>query len=232
MLLCFRWLAGGNEGSLGWTVKDCERRDGGRWRKTMKPRLREKERTRESRNGGMPKMGRRFSPILETIRRRKLGLYIEPEQQTHGDLHHALVSLRSSAAPSPKPTKAHLGAKIQTPASWWMNNKAGIHLLNSSVESAVTKKVYIYLRDAQQTNSGVFCIRAGSETAVRGDTSFRISVRSCIPAKRRCRRIYGASGLTGSHRKRDEALKRRFDRSPPNHCDRKAGWICSEKQLS
>lgn len=80
--------------------------------------MREKERMRESRNGGMSKMGRRFSLILETIRRRKLGLCKEPEQQTHGDLHHALVSLRSSAAPSPKPTKAHLGAKIQTPASW------------------------------------------------------------------------------------------------------------------
>lgn len=225
MLLCFRWLAGGNEGSLGWTAKE---RDGGRpWNQGW-----ERARTRKSRNGGMPKMGRRFSPILETIRQRKLGLSIEPEQQTHGDLHHALVSLRSSTAPSPKPTKAHLGAKIQAPASWWMNNEAGIHLLNSSVESAVTKKVYIYLRDTRQTNSGVFCTRAGSETAVRGDTSFRISVRSCISAKRRCRRKYGASGLTGSHRKRDEALKRRSDRSPPNRCDRTAGWICSEKQLS
>lgn len=71
----------------------------------------------------------------------------------------------------------------------------------------MTKKVYIYLRDTRQTNSGVFCIRVGSETAVRGDTSFRISVRSCISAKRRCWRIYGASGLTGSHKKRDEALK-------------------------
>lgn len=113
MLLCFRWLAGGSEGSLGWTVKDCERTG---WRKVEEDHEtkveREREDERESRNGGMPKMGRRFSPILETIRRRKLGLYIEPEQQTHRDLHHALVSLRSSTALSPKPTKAHLGAKI------------------------------------------------------------------------------------------------------------------------
>lgn len=216
-------------GGLWKTVKEEMEEGGGRpWNQGW-----ERKRGRESQ--GMEeclKWADGSARFWKQLRRRKLGLYIEPEQQTHWDLHHALVSLRSSAAPSPKPTKAYLGAKIQTPASWWMNNKAGIHLLNSSVESAVTKKVYIYLRDTQQTNSGVFCIRAGSKTAVRGDTSFRISVRSCIPAKRRCRRIYGASGLTGSHRKRDEALKRRFDRSPPNHCDRKAGWICSEKQLS
>ncbi len=47
-----------------------------------------------------------------------------------------------------------------------MNNKAGIHLLNSSVESAVTKKVYIYLHDTRQTNGRAFRIKAGSETAV------------------------------------------------------------------
>ncbi len=47
-----------------------------------------------------------------------------------------------------------------------MNNKAGIHLLNSSVESAVTKKVYIYLRDTRQTNGRAFRIKAGSEPPV------------------------------------------------------------------
>lgn len=142
------------------------------------------------------------------------------------DLHHALVSLRSSTAWPPKPTKAHLGAKTQTPASWWMNNKAGIHLLNSSVESAVTKKsTFIYVTHGRPM-AEPFVSKPDRKQLY---TSFRISVRSCISAKRR---IYGASRLTGNHRKRDEALKRRSDRSPPNHCDRTAGWICSEKQLS
>lgn len=81
--------------------------------------MREKERMRESRNGGMSKMGRRFSLILETIRRRKLGLCKErSSRRTETYIMLSFYGLRSSAAPSPKPTKAHLGAKIQTPASW------------------------------------------------------------------------------------------------------------------
>lgn len=56
----------------------------------------------------------RFFSVLEPI---KLGLCTELEQQTHGDLHHALVSLWSNATRPTKPTKAQLGAKIQSSAS-------------------------------------------------------------------------------------------------------------------